>query len=75
MTGSLSKGLMAGLGAYGGANLGTGLMENAVTMDPSVVQAQNAVVANATQNLYDPTGTLSPEAYASTKQAANNTLA
>jgi hypothetical protein len=75
MTGSLQKGLMAGLGAYGGANLGTGLMENAVTMDPSVVQAKNAVVENATKNLYDPTGTLSPEAYASTKQAANNTLA
>ena len=74
MTGSLQKGLMAGLGAYGGANLGAGLAETAVTMDPNVVQAQTAAVENA-KNLYDPTGTLSPEAYASTQQAANNTLA
>jgi len=75
MTGSLEKGLMAGLGAYGGANLGAGLAETATTMNPDVIAAQNEVVKNATQNLYDPAGTLSPEAYASTKQAANNTLA
>ena len=84
MTGSLEKGLMAGLGAYGGANLGSGLMENAVTMDPNVVAAQNEVVKNAVANQYNPTNTsLTPDAwssslpenYASTQQAAKNTLA
>jgi len=74
MTGSLQKGLMAGLGAYGGANLGGALGETAVTMDPSVVQAQNAAIENA-KNLYDPTGTLSPEEWASTHQTTSNELA
>ena len=84
MTGSLSKGLMMGLGAYGGANLGAGLAETAVTMDPNVVTAQNAVVENAVANQYNPANTsLTPDAwssslpenYASTQQAAKNTLA
>ena len=84
MTGSLEKGLMAGLGAYGGANLGAGLAETAVTMDPNVVAAQNEVVKNAVANQYNPANTsLTPDAwssslpenYASTQQAAKNTLA
>jgi hypothetical protein len=69
MTGSLEKGLMAGLGAYGGANMGAGLMENAVTMDPSVIDAKQAVIDNAT---YNPANTsLTPEAWS----AKNTTLA
>ena len=77
MTGSLEKGLMAGLGAYGGANLGAGLMENAVTMDPSVVGAKQAVIDNAVANqAYNPTNTsLTPEAWSSAQQATKNTLA
>jgi len=75
MTGSLEKGLMAGLGAYGGANLGAGLAETATAMDPSVVQAQNAVVENATKNLYDPTGTLSAADYSGQFEATSKGLA
>jgi len=41
MTGSLQKGLMAGLGAYGGANLGSGLLASGVDATPGVVEAQN----------------------------------
>ena len=77
LTGSLEKGLMAGLGAYGGANMGAGLMENAVTMDPSVVGAKQAVIDNAVANqAYNPTNTsLTPEAWSSAQQATKNTLA
>ena len=77
MTGSLEKGLMAGMGAYGGANLGAGLMENAVTMDPSVVGAKQAVIDNAVANqAYNPANTsLTPEAWSSAQQATKNTLA
>ena len=49
MTGSLEKGLMAGLGAYGGANLGQGLLASgtdaAVAAAPEVAAAQqNAAI-------------------------------
>ena len=77
MTGSLEKGLMAGLGAYGGANLGAGLAETATAIDPSVVQAQNAVVENAVANqTYNPSNTsLTPEAWLSGQEATKKTLA
>ena len=80
MTGSLQKGLMAGLGAYGGANLGSGLMENAVTMDPAVIDAQKAVVNNAIDTQFNPLKTnLTAEQFASSLPAnqleINKTLA
>jgi hypothetical protein len=77
MTGSLEKGLMAGLGAYGGANMGAGLMENAVTMDPSVVNAKQAVIDNAVANqAYNPANTsLTPEAWSAAEGATKKTLA
>jgi hypothetical protein len=57
-TGSLQKGLMAGLGAYGGANLGSGLLASgtdaAVASAPEVVAAQQNA-ATQMQNFYDPT--------------------
>ena len=72
MTGSLEKGLMAGLGAYGGANMGAGLMENAVTMDPAVIDAKQAVIDNAT---YNPANTsLTPEAWSTKNEALAKTL-
>jgi hypothetical protein len=56
MTGSLEKGLMAGLGAYGGANLGSGLLASgtdaAVAANPEVLSAQQA----ASELRYNPTG-------------------
>ena len=42
-TGSLQKGIMAGLGAYGGANLGTGLMK--LGADQAATQAYGASAA------------------------------
>jgi len=57
MTGSLQKGLMAGLGAYGGANLGSGLLASgtdaAVASAPEVAAAQQNA-ATQMQNFYDP---------------------
>jgi len=72
LTGSLGKGLMAGMGAYGGANLGAGLAETATAMDPGVVEAQNAVVENATKNLYNPTQDLA--SYEATKSGLADKL-
>ena len=61
MTGSLQKGLMAGLGAYGGANLGGGLLASgtdaAVASAPEVAAAQQNA-ATQMQNFYDPTSQL-----------------
>jgi hypothetical protein len=58
MTGSLQKGLMAGLGAYGGAGLGEGLLASgtdaAVASAPEVATAQQNA-ATQMQNFYDPT--------------------
>ena len=45
MTGDLGKGLMAGLGAFGGANLGAGLMEAGASTAGQVITPE---VANAT---------------------------
>jgi len=60
-TGSLEKGLMAGLGAYGGANLGGGLLASgtdaAVASAPEVAAAQQNA-ATQMQNFYDPTSQL-----------------
>jgi hypothetical protein len=65
MTGSLSKGLMAGLGAYGGAGLGGGLMESgidaAAATDTASQAAQKQIAENAANTkFYDPTGALDP---------------
>ena len=62
MTGSLQKGLMAGLGAYGGANLGGGLLASgtdaAVASAPEVAAAQQNA-ATQMEKFYNPTsGTL-----------------
>ena len=65
LTGSLGKGLMAGLGAYGGANMGSALAETATVMDPNVVSAQNAVIENAKTNFYEPAKALTDPSYAS----------
>lgn len=60
-TGSLEKGLMAGLGAYSGANLGGGLLASgtdaAVASAPEVAAAQQNA-ATQMQNFYDPTSQL-----------------
>jgi len=57
MTGSLKKGLMAGLGAYGGAGLGQGLITSgtdaAVASNADVLAAQNNA-ATQMQKFYDP---------------------
>jgi hypothetical protein len=65
MTGSLQKGLMAGLGAYGGANLGEGLMASGVdaaaTTDMASINAQKQIAENAANTkFYDPAGALDP---------------
>jgi hypothetical protein len=58
MTGSLSKGLMAGLGAYGGAGLGEGLLKSgtdaAVASAPEVAAAQQNAAAQM-EKFYNPT--------------------
>jgi hypothetical protein len=57
MTGSLEKGLMAGLGAYGGANLGEGLLASgtdaAVANDLAVKAAQQNA-AQVAEKVYNP---------------------
>lgn len=65
MTGSLSKGLMAGLGAYGGAGLGGGLLESGVdaaaATDTAAQAAQSQIAQNAANaKFYDPSGALNP---------------
>jgi hypothetical protein len=65
MTGSLSKGLMAGMGAYGGAGLGGGLLESGVdaaaTTDAASQAAQSQIAENAANaKFYDPSGALNP---------------
>jgi len=58
LTGSLGKGLMAGLGAYGGANLGQGLIASgtdaAVASAPEVAAAQQNAAAQM-EKFYNPT--------------------
>jgi hypothetical protein len=61
MTGSLEKGLMAGLGAYGGANLGEGLLASGTDIAPGVLEAQQAQQAQQIalkDQFYNPTGQL-----------------
>ena len=61
MTGSLQKGLMAGLGAYGGANLGEGLLASGTDIAPAVLEAQQAQQAQQIalkDQFYNPTGQL-----------------
>lgn len=65
MTGSLQKGLMAGLGAYGGANLGEGLMASGVDAAAATDTASQAAQAQVAENaantkFYDPAGGLDP---------------
>ena len=64
LTGSLGKGLMAGLGAYGGANLGQGLVQSGLDVNPEVMQAQKDLIESATINQYDPTRALTDPEYA-----------
>jgi len=82
-TGSLSKGLMAGLGAYGGAGMGSALaesgMQTAAATSPEVLAAEQAaspeIIANAKsyQMAQQPEFVgpqVSPDMYASQQAAA-----
>jgi hypothetical protein len=65
MTGSLQKGLMAGLGAYGGAGLGAGLtasgVDAAAATDTASKAAQTQIAENAANTkFYNPAGGLDP---------------
>jgi hypothetical protein len=65
MTGSLEKGLMAGLGAYGGAGLGAGLtasgVDAAAATDTASKAAQTQIAENAANTkFYNPAGGLDP---------------
>ena len=79
MTGSLEKGLMAGLGAYGGAGIGGSLTE--VGMDAAVakdaaVQAAQENAAKVTENFYNPTGgSVQPEYVKAAQQASADAAA
>jgi len=84
MTGSLSKGLMAGLGAYGGAGLGEGLaksgMDAAISGDTAAQAAQKDMIANAnSKEFFNPTHTdLNPgmaDKYAAAQNAASTNYA
>jgi len=61
MTGSLGKGLMAGLGAYGGAGIGEGLASTAVDAAPGIAEAQKLAQTQQMElanKFYDPTSGL-----------------
>lgn len=53
ITGSWKKGLMAGLGAYGGASLGTGIMGAGAPLDTSVANL-DASIANTSKDIMIP---------------------
>jgi hypothetical protein len=80
MTGSLKKGLMAGLGAYGGAGLGAGLtasgVDAAAATDTASKAAQTQIAENAANaKFYTPAGTLDPamkSQYVDAQLAAQN---
>ena len=79
MTGSLEKGLMAGLGAYGGAGLGEGLLASgtdaAVASAPEVAAAQQNAAAQM-QKFYNPTSqTLDPGGLEAIQKASADTAA
>lgn len=69
-TGSLSKGLMAGLGAYGGAGIGTGL--GVAGTDAAAAQAVQGMTNSSTGAL---ASGVTPEAYATAAQQAATTAA
>jgi len=84
LTGSLGKGLMAGLGAYGGAGLGEGLaksgMDAAISGDTAAQAAQKEMIANANSSeFFNPTHTdLNPgmaDKYAAAQNAASTNYA
>ena len=57
MTGSLEKGLMAGLGAYGGAGIGEGFASATVDAAPGIAEAQNLAQTQQMElanKFYDP---------------------
>ena len=61
MTGSLGKGVMAGLGAYGGAGIGEGLASAAVDAAPGIAEAQKLAQTQQMElanKFYDPTSGL-----------------
>jgi len=80
MTGSLQKGLMAGLGAYGGAGIGGSLtevgMDAAVASDSASKLARDQIAENAANvKFYDPAGSLAPsmkDEYIKTQLGAAN---
>ena len=63
MTGSLEKGLMAGLGAYGGAGIGEGFASATVDAAPGIAEAQNLARTEQmalADKFYDPASGLRP---------------
>jgi len=63
MTGSLKKGLMAGLGAYGGAGIGEGFASATVDAAPGIAEAQNLAQTQQMElanKFYDPASGLRP---------------
>jgi len=63
MTGSLEKGLMAGLGAYGGAGIGEGFASATVDAAPGIADAQNLAQTQQMElanKFYDPASGLRP---------------
>ena len=63
MTGSLKKGLMAGLGAYGGAGIGEGFASATVDAAPGIAEAQNLARTEQmalADKFYDPASGLRP---------------
>jgi hypothetical protein len=63
MTGSLEKGLMAGLGAYGGAGIGEGFASATVDTAPGIAEAQNLAQTEQmalADKFYDPASGLRP---------------
>ena len=63
MTGSLEKGLMAGLGAYGGAGIGEGFASATVDAAPGIAEAQNLAQTEQmalADKFYDPASGLRP---------------
>jgi hypothetical protein len=77
MTGDLSKGFMAGLGAFGGAGLGAGLAGAGAATAPAVTGTQAGLTAAGQAAVAAPTATLAPGAVSggsSLLQAAGTTM-
>jgi len=72
MTGSLSKGLMMGLGAYGGAGLGAGLAGSAASAGSSLASGAQSV-APQFASMGAPAASVAPNAYTALTTPLANT--